>query len=29
MEKKRGDYREDVGDDFIPCMVTFLVLGRG
>jgi hypothetical protein len=29
MEKKRRDYREAVGDDFIPYMVTFLVLGRG
>jgi hypothetical protein len=29
MEKKREGDREAAGDDFIPYMTTFLVLGRG
>jgi hypothetical protein len=29
MEKKWEEDREAVGDDFIPYMTIFLVLGRG
>jgi hypothetical protein len=29
MEKKEGGDREAAGDDFIPCMTTFLLLGMG
>jgi hypothetical protein len=28
MEKKRGGGREAAGDDFIPYIATFLLLGR-
>jgi hypothetical protein len=29
MEEKRGEDREAAGDDFIPYMTTFLLLGMG
>jgi hypothetical protein len=29
MEKKRGGDREAAGDDFIPYMTIFLLLGMG